>query len=721
MSRQISLYIADRKVDLSTDSLVLFNYTREELTNPTVVKNSYSQQISIEGTPTNNAIFGEFWKLDRVTGTGTTMSGADFSALRRTPFALYDEGTGAVLESGYVKLEKVTKDKNGAVTYSVSLYGGLGGFFYMLSYNDDGTAKTLADLHLMLDGQVTDPHKYSFRITAALVKGYWDALESGTPTGISDVINFAPCYNGIPDGDFSADKAVYKPGSGPAGLIRNLYTSKTAEDVTYTPKSGCGGSILLEFAEDHDEWQVQDLRAYFQRAVISLKALLTAFTYSQNSGDYTFVLDEGVFIEDNPWYEYAWMTLPMFDRDNINPAKTYHVSTLLEGTDSPAAYLIGIAKVLGLVFVYDKATKTITLESRNMFYGDGAGEVTDIEDRIALDKGTSLVPYLIDSKYYIWQWGEVFGQFAESYEAKYGKTYGSQWVDTGYEFTAENKDVYDGLVFNGAADVLESDKYFQIFVGTADTETGVAENYDLKFSKYEEVTWKLYHVENGEESSVDCSPLSTVIAPYQYASGYKDFLPKVQLHGDDGDAEDGDNVLLFFCGMVETPVFKQSSYVMAQVQFHLSNDTAAMLALNSGKPCWDVSPTGSNIVDITKLPSFRRWRIVSDKVHDTFDFGDPKEYATDDTFTADRNLYVNWWQKYIADRLDKDAKVFTCYVDLSGMDVGEALLGRFWYFGGCVWVLNKIMNYSLTTDDPTQCEFVKVADRDSYENGQIVF
>ena len=45
MKRTLSLYIGGKAVDLSNDSLVVMNYTADELSNPTIVKNSYSQQI----------------------------------------------------------------------------------------------------------------------------------------------------------------------------------------------------------------------------------------------------------------------------------------------------------------------------------------------------------------------------------------------------------------------------------------------------------------------------------------------------------------------------------------------------------------------------------------------------------------------------------------------------------------------------------------------------
>ena len=57
-------------------------------------------------------------------------------------------------------------------------------------------------------------------------------------------------------------------------------------------------------------------------------------------------------------------------------------------------------------------------------------------------------------------------------------------------------------------------------------------------------------------------------------------------------------------------------------------------------------------------------------------------------------------------------------VDLRGLNIGQGLLRRFYWFEGANWVLNKISNYSLTTFDLTDCEFIQVQDVDNYTNGQ---
>lgn len=70
------------------------------------------------------------------------------------------------------------------------------------------------------------------------------------------------------------------------------------------------------------------------------------------------------------------------------------------------------------------------------------------------------------------------------------------------------------------------------------------------------------------------------------------------------------------------------------------------------------------------------------------------------------------------DRYDVDTTVLRCKVNLGGMQVGQNLLRNFYWFDNSWWVLNKISNHSLTTYDLTDCEFVRVQDKDNYTNGQ---
>ena len=81
-------------------------------------------------------------------------------------------------------------------------------------------------------------------------------------------------------------------------------------------------------------------------------------------------------------------------------------------------------------------------------------------------------------------------------------------------------------------------------------------------------------------------------------------------------------------------------------------------------------------------------------------------------------IYERGWQRYLSDRYDVNTKVMTCRVNFAGMQVNQELLRKFYWYDNTLWVLNAIRNYSLTTFDPVECEFVQVQDKDNYLNGQ---
>ena len=61
----IRLLLNGQEVDFTNVETLDFNYRNEDTDNPTVVKNKYSKTIVIPGTPNNNKIFGDIFRMDR--------------------------------------------------------------------------------------------------------------------------------------------------------------------------------------------------------------------------------------------------------------------------------------------------------------------------------------------------------------------------------------------------------------------------------------------------------------------------------------------------------------------------------------------------------------------------------------------------------------------------------------------------------------------------------
>ncbi|WP_406539158.1 BACON domain-containing protein [Fibrobacter sp.] len=303
MGKIVRLFIGEGEVDFKTTPDIFYNFTEEDLTNPTVVNNSFSKTITIEGTPNNNKIFGMFWNLDRYqvyegsTGTG-------FNPSKKTPFKLYVNGE--LYESGYVKLDAVRKTGN-AVEYDVTLFGGLGEFFYEMSYDDEGNQLTLADLTYRQGG---DSSEFDFTINKETIYDAWiDKTPYCSDSYLWHYINFAPCYNGYPD-NLSADKALINF----SGLTSTIDSAVTSGGTTYTTRNGYALGTL---PDKLDEWAVRDLRSWAQRPVFRLKGLFEGINRFAQSKGYTLDLDDTFFTPSNPWYWDSWITLPMLSETNI--------------------------------------------------------------------------------------------------------------------------------------------------------------------------------------------------------------------------------------------------------------------------------------------------------------------------------------------------------------------------------------------------------------------
>ena len=66
----VELYINDQKVYFKEPPEIFITYAHTDLHNPTVVKNSFSKTITVEGTPENNRIFNNFYDMRRINSDG---------------------------------------------------------------------------------------------------------------------------------------------------------------------------------------------------------------------------------------------------------------------------------------------------------------------------------------------------------------------------------------------------------------------------------------------------------------------------------------------------------------------------------------------------------------------------------------------------------------------------------------------------------------------------
>lgn len=308
MKTNIKLYIADKKVDTSDNIALNFNYQLENFENPTIIKNSFTKSIKLEGTDNNNKIFGSIYKFDRkqMYKEGNYV-GINFNPSIRTPFKLFNGSE--LIESGYIQLTDVTI-KNKKIEYSITLYGGIGDFFYNLSYNKDGEQLTLADLTYGVTqyGEVLPPdNEFDFRINKELVN---NLLNVSTLDGnsLGNFIAFVPSYNGVYE-NFNNDSILINTNQSKVFTE----TAITDNNQTYTTYNGYA---IGKLSKAYTEWDMREIRSYMQRPALRLSKLIQTICNPINNGGYKVELDEDFFNISNPYYWNTFIALPLFNTQN---------------------------------------------------------------------------------------------------------------------------------------------------------------------------------------------------------------------------------------------------------------------------------------------------------------------------------------------------------------------------------------------------------------------
>lgn len=343
MKQDVRLYISNKLVDFSSELSMPFTYQLKDVNNPTIVKNPFTKTITIIGTKNNNAIFGDIYNLDREQlFDATKLVGAYFNPSIRTPFSIYRNGE--LIESGYMQLNSVTI-QNKVVNYEITLYGGLGDFFYSLMYNENNEPLTLADLTYGVEDEQTGlpfenpDDEMNFTINKEFVYGCFQNVGKDNNNTITDYITFVPSYNGLPE-NFDSDKVLIN-------AAQNSYwsgtTSTTVDGKTYTPYNNY---VLAQLPRKYNEWEILDLRSYLQRPAIKLSKIIDACTNPINNGGYSVELDPDFFNVNNPYYNDAWVALPLLtnlekEKNNITSVDGRFVyNDLLIGDSMLGDYLI---------------------------------------------------------------------------------------------------------------------------------------------------------------------------------------------------------------------------------------------------------------------------------------------------------------------------------------------------------------------------------------------
>lgn len=159
----IELRIEGRRADIKEDIPISFTYETVDPDKLSSIKNSFSKTVDLPGTKRNNDLFGDLFRIDRYIPATTVQQsynetdfesdvdqgrrniGFQFDPHKKAEFVLLSNGD--LVFSGYCTLNEIVVNGDNQATYKITLYGGIGNFFYNLTYNEDGSPRTLFDMY----------------------------------------------------------------------------------------------------------------------------------------------------------------------------------------------------------------------------------------------------------------------------------------------------------------------------------------------------------------------------------------------------------------------------------------------------------------------------------------------------------------------------------------------------------------------------------------------
>lgn len=347
----IELYIENKLIELEDNLEVDFTYETLDPNKLASIKNSFSKTVKVPGTPSNNKTFGHIFRNDKYIPVRIPGQPIDAFYDPHKKISWLINKNGAVVQRGYCTLDSVDIEDNRKIYYNLTLYGGLGEFFYALAYNEaDGSAKTLKDVFFnwrpttslgvhgaaMSSGE--EQTNTLMTCSSSIIANAYHALNPYyTYSGATDIdkdVVFVPCYTGLYN-DFDSkhmivstfnqnyaqspmstqtknnlfasfpervdeDGNIIQPGLEPSG------TYYSTLDAQYN-SSGAYRYGLATFSRDIEPSEAADLRVNELPVAIRLSKLLWAITRPENCGGYE--VEWSPTILNSLHFLYGWVLL----------------------------------------------------------------------------------------------------------------------------------------------------------------------------------------------------------------------------------------------------------------------------------------------------------------------------------------------------------------------------------------------------------------------------
>ncbi len=148
----------------------------------------------------------------------------------------------------------------------------------------------------------------------------------------------------------------------------------------------------------------------------------------------------------------------------VRSESTVKYSDIIRSDDTAFDFVHSYCKLFGLYYVKDKYTNTVTITTRNSFYG--GLEKLDWTAKIDNSREKKLYPIPFDYRTGIMAYPGQGTKYEEEYKSKTSKQYGSLQFDTGYQFSDDEKDLLGDIIFKNC---VIATGFSQYYIGRDDT------------------------------------------------------------------------------------------------------------------------------------------------------------------------------------------------------------------------------------------------------------
>ena len=350
--------------------------------------------------------------------------------------------------------------------------------------------------------------------------------------------------------------------------------------------------------------------------------------------------------------------------------KYYDVLPNVKAKDFFTSYM----KQFGLYLGLDGSI--VSLYTRNEFFSNYS--ILDWTTRFDMSRDWSMVPLNFNTEWISLSYAENEDEFTKGYKTKYSRTYGSQYLNTGYEFNRNEYKLLDGNVFSTYA---LADMTTDIF-GYKGQALKLPQLYKGEFAKSSPADKPSLVFSNGYVNNI--STLPTLPPNYYWA------------WSDDTSVDNQSYNYSFY------RPFSSSEGYFSLIQ--VKNPSYFGPNVSDGRIALQTSPYYPGPGNMTY----------------SLDFGVPQEQYFGNVYDPSSTIYNRFWANYLQDRYNVNTKVFKGFFYLTAAEVANWKWSNIVWFKDAYWIVNKIIDYKPGLSEPTQVELVTINNLNNYVNGQYI-